>query len=173
MLTVTLGTIPFQFNRSIAWLKMLLDREIITEPVFLQYGTTEIAAIAQHPLITALPVVQSDYLQRQIDQSRLVISHAGQGSTRMLVQRGASFVIVPRLAKYKEHIDNHQLLFAQGMAELGISCCGSLEELAQAVLSPPAPCNPDIFEGPKLVEHLMQRYPSRILAPQRELVQSL
>ncbi len=172
MITVTLGTIPFQFDRAIAWLDLLLERQIITEPVFLQYGTSDISALAQHPLVTALPVVQSEYLKQQVDASRLVISHAGQGSTRMLVERRASFIIVPRLAEHKEHIDNHQLMFAQGMANLGVHCCITLDEVVEAILKPPLPCPVDIFDGPKLVAHLQRCYPSTQEAMRRLLVGS-
>ncbi|NJM57646.1 MAG: glycosyl transferase [Synechococcales cyanobacterium RU_4_20] len=163
MITVTLGTIPFQFDRAITWLGILLDRQIITEPVFLQYGSSDISAIAQHPLVTALPVVQSEYLKAQVDASRLVIAHAGQGSTRMLVERSASFIILPRLALHREHIDNHQLMFARGMSNFGIRCCITLDEVVEAVLQPPAPCAVDLFDGPKLAEYLRRCYtPSRI-----------
>ncbi len=170
MITVTLGTIPFQFDRAIAWLGILLEREIITEPVFLQYGNSDISAIAQHPLVTALPVVQSDYLKAQVDASRLVISHAGQGSTRMLVEHGASFIIVPRLALHREHIDNHQLMFARGMSNLGIRHCTTLDEVVEAVLKPPAPCSVDLFNGPKLAEYLCRSYPPLPAKSQRRLV---
>lgn len=172
MITVTLGTIPFQFDRAIAWLDLLLERQIITEPVFLQYGTSDISALAQNPLVTALPVVQSEYLKQQVDASRLVISHAGQGSTRMLVEREARFIIVPRLAEYKEHIDNHQLMFAQGMANLGVNCCITLDEVVEAILKPPLPCPTNIFDGPKLVAHLQRSYPSTQEAMRRLLVGS-
>jgi UDP-N-acetylglucosamine transferase subunit ALG13 len=170
MITVTLGTIPFQFDRAITWLGILLEREIITEPIFLQYGSSDISAIAQHPLVTALPVVQSDYLKAQVDASRLVISHAGQGSTRMLVEHGASFIIVPRLALHREHIDNHQLMFARGMSNLGIRCCTTLDQVVEAVLKPPVPCSVDLFNGPKLAEYLRRSYPALPAKRQRSLV---
>jgi UDP-N-acetylglucosamine transferase subunit ALG13 len=98
VITVTLGTIPFSFNRVINWLDILLDCQVISEPIFIQHGVTDISAIAVHPLVTAVPLLDSASLMKIAKDSRLVISHAGQGSTRAFVEKGASLILLPRLA---------------------------------------------------------------------------
>lgn len=159
MITVTLGTIPYPFERSINWLKDLLDRGIIDEPVFLQYGTSNVDLLIHHPLVTAEAVIPQNQLKGMVNRSRLVISHAGQGSTRLLAAAQAQFVLLPRLAQHNEHVDDHQLLFARSVQKKGVHHCMTLADLEQAVLTPPPLCPQNLFEGPKLSAHLLQRYP--------------
>ncbi|MBE9215125.1 glycosyl transferase [Plectonema cf. radiosum LEGE 06105] len=161
MITVTLGTIPFSFDRAIAWLDSLLDSGVISESVFVQHGTTDVSALAKYIHVKTIPIVETNLLMKTIEESRLIISHAGQGLTRGLAAQGASFILVPRLARYKEHIDDHQLWFAQGVEKLGIPYCTTLNNLEQAIKCPPPSFKGQIFDQPKLAEHLMQIYPVR------------
>ena len=159
MITVTLGTIPFPFERAIDWLDRLLNAGVISEKVFVQHGTTDVSALAKYINVKTAPIVETSSLKKTIEQSRLIISHAGQGSTRGLASQGASFILLPRLARYNEHIDDHQLWFAQGVEKLGIRYCTSLDNLEQAIKCPPPSFRGQIFDEPKLAEHLMQIYP--------------
>jgi UDP-N-acetylglucosamine transferase subunit ALG13 len=159
MLTVTLGTIPYPFPRVIAWLQVLIENGLITEPTFIQSGVTDVSPLAGYSLIQTRPIVESSELIHMVNQSRLVISHAGQGSTRMLAAQGASFVLLPRLALHKEHIDDHQLLFARSMQPFGIRHCLTLDELSLAILNPPSPLEIQLFNGPQLSEYLREAYP--------------
>jgi UDP-N-acetylglucosamine transferase subunit ALG13 len=163
MILVTLGTIPFPFDRAIDWIAFLLENGTISEPVFVQYGVSNVAPIMKHRLVTAESIVQSKDLMKIVDASRLVISHAGQGSTRSLAERGARFVLLPRLASHCEHIDDHQLLFAKSVERLGVLSCLSLNDLQQSVLQPPPPFQGQLFEGPRLAEHLLKAYPSNLV----------
>lgn len=158
MITVTLGTIPYPFERAIDWLNILLYSSVITEPVFVQHGTTDVSSIAAHPLVVTESVVALTELVAQVKQSRLVISHAGQGSTSLLADQGASFVLLPRLARYKEHIDDHQLLFAKSVRKYGIQYCVNKAEVEQAILCPPPPFQGRLFNGSKLSDYLSDRY---------------
>jgi UDP-N-acetylglucosamine transferase subunit ALG13 len=160
MITVTLGTIPFSFDRAIDWLECLLKGGVISESVFVQHGTTDVSALAKYPFVKTTPIVETSLLMKTIEESRLIISHAGQGLTRSLAAQGACFILVPRLARYKEHIDDHQLWFARGVEKLGIPICTNLNHLEQAIKCPPPSFKGQIFDQPKLAEHLMQIYPA-------------
>ncbi len=160
MITLTLGTAPFPFNRAIIWLEELLEKGLITEPVFIQYGATSIARIATNPLISGESIIRFDQLTEITQESRLVISHAGQGSTRNFAARQLSFVILPRLARFREHVDDHQLLFAKSVAKFGVRYCLSYEDMEDVVLHPPAPFQGQLLQGAKLADHLLEMYPS-------------
>jgi UDP-N-acetylglucosamine transferase subunit ALG13 len=159
MITVTLGTISFPFDRAIVWIANLLEQEIIKEPIFVQYGTSNISRIKDHPLVTTAPNLPFPDFVKLVDDSRLVISHAGQGSTRDLVRRGANFVLLPRLAQHQEHIDDHQLMFAQSVEARGVRYCSTLKELEAIIQAPPVTVDPSTFEGARLSDHLLKRYP--------------
>ena len=55
------------------------------------------------------------------------------------VKKGKKVIAVPRLAKYGEHVDNHQLQLVGQFKELNLICecqdCAKLEEAIQTVKS--------------------------------------
>lgn len=159
MITITLGTNPYPFMRVIAWLKVLIDKKIINEPIFLQYGATDIGAVRDYKLVAAVSLLPYGDLLEKIKASRLVIAHAGEGSTRKLAPLNTSFVILPRLSEKGEHVDNHQSDFSQAVKTLGITVCHTIQDLELAILNPPQPLNKELISGPKLVDFLSKQYP--------------
>ncbi len=164
MIVFTLGTIFFPFERPINWLQELLDQEIINEPVLLQHGATPATKLS-HPLLKSVSSLTRDEMHEAVTQASLVISHAGQGSTRMLVEMGARFILLPRLKRYGEHIDDHQLLFARAVEKLGVNYCTELNQLINHVKQPPSPLESKLFNAPSLTEYLISRYKN--LEPQK------
>ena len=161
MITVILGTSPYPFHRAVSWLLTLIQDQVINESVFIQSGCTDISRLERHPLVQTRALVSSGELTDLVNQSRLVISHAGQGSARMLVAQGASFILLPRLARYLEHVDDHQLSFSQATQQFGVNYCLDFEGLKRAVLTPPTPlATQKLFSGPKLADYLCQAYPA-------------
>jgi UDP-N-acetylglucosamine transferase subunit ALG13 len=158
MILVTLGTIPYPFDRAIEWLDSLLKNKIINDPVFVQYGASNIDILQGNTQVTLRSLVDAPEFIELIDQASLVISHAGQGSTRLLASKSAKFILLPRLKKYGEHVDDHQYLFCQAVGSFGIKYCLSLEDLEQAVIDPPLQLYDDLFAGPKLTDHLQKTY---------------
>ncbi len=159
MIVYTLGTIIFPFDRAITWLQILLEKEIIGEQVLLQHGSTS-AANLSHPLLKSVASLTSNEMYDAVKQATLVISHAGQGSTRMLTEMGAPFVLLPRLKRYKEHVDDHQLLFARAVEKYGVHHCTELDQLINYVKHRPSRFRGELFNAPSLAEHLIARYGS-------------
>jgi UDP-N-acetylglucosamine transferase subunit ALG13 len=160
MIVYTLGTIFFPFERSVNWLQQLLEKEIIVESVLLQHGATSAGKLS-HPLLTSVPLLTRDEMHEAVKQASLVISHAGQGSTRMLAEMGACFVLLPRLKRYGEHVDDHQLFFARTVEKFGVHYCTEFEQLIDYVKQRPAPFRGELLKAPSLTEHLITRYSSR------------
>ena len=160
MIAVTLGTIPYPFNRVIDWLKLLLDQGMITEPVFLQHGITDVKILSDYEHVTSIPLVPSDELAEKLQAARFVISHAGRLMTCELASQDKSFIVLPRLFEQGEHVDNHQLIFSREVEQLGVSVCTTLNDFKKSVKSPPKPLRKQLFEGPTLSDFLIQKYPS-------------
>lgn len=154
MIVITLGTSFFPFERALNWLQVLLEQKIIAESVLLQHGSTFPLGLS-HPLLTSVPSLTREEMVAAVKRSSLVISHAGQGSTRMLSELGARFVLLPRLQQYGEHVDDHQLLFARAVAKFGILYCTEFEQLVQAIEHRPEPARSPFQQAPSLVEHLI------------------
>ena len=165
MIVVTLGTIIFPFERAVDWLALLLEREIIIEPVLLQHGATPVGKLS-HPLLTTVPSLSKTEMQESVRQASLVIAHAGQGSTRMLAKMGASFVLLPRLKRYGEHIDDHQLLFARAIAKFGINHCTKFTPLVDCIQHPPQPIAGELFNEPSLGKYFREFYQSPLASQQ-------
>jgi UDP-N-acetylglucosamine transferase subunit ALG13 len=158
VIVVTLGTQFFPFDRCATWVARLLAEGIIAEPVLFQHGATSVDRLS-HPLLTPVYSIDLDEMQRAIRRSRLVISHAGQGSARMLARLGARFVLLPRRRIHGEHVDDHQLLFTQAVARLGVHYCTEYNQLVHYVENPPPPLSGDLFEQtPSLADHLALRF---------------
>ena len=166
MIICTLGTIFFPFDRATNWLQELLEKEIIVEPVLLQHGSTSAARLS-HPLLTSVPSLTRKEMHESVKEASLIISHAGQGSTRMLAEMKACFVLLPRLKRYGEHVDDHQLLFARTVEKFGVHYCTELNQLLSYVKERPLPFQGELFKAPSLAEYLITRYSS--LQPQKEM----
>ena len=164
MIVFTLGTIIFPFERAVDWLALLLEREIIKEPVLFQHGATPVKL--EHPLLTTVPSLTKTEMHESVRQASLTIAHAGQGSTRMLAKLGTSFVLLPRLKRHGEHIDDHQLLFAQAVEKFGVSYCTEFASLVERIQHPPLPIKGELFNEPSLGKYFREFYQTPATARQ-------
>ncbi len=105
MIFITLGNQNFQFNRLLDKIEDLILIGVLKGKVVAQIGHTSFNS----DLIQTIQFLTKEEFQRYIDESDFVISHAGTGSIISCIKRNKKVVVVPRLQKYQEHIDNHQL----------------------------------------------------------------
>ena len=64
----------------------------------------------------------------------MIITHGGTGVIIGAVKSGKKVIAVPRLAKYGEHVDDHQLQLLHQFDELGIIvACYDLDGLGEKV----------------------------------------
>lgn len=126
MIFVTVGSQKFQFNRLLQKLDELKEQGIITEEIFAQTGVSDYKP--QHYEYTAF--LDRDEFAKKIDECSTVITHGGTGVIIGAVKKGKKVIAVPRLAKYGEHVDDHQLQLLKQFDELGIIfACYELDEL--------------------------------------------
>lgn len=105
MILVLLGTFPTQFKRPLVELDSLCEKGLINEEIIVQSGHTEIDS--KH--LTLRPFMAANDLMELYKKARIVISHAGSGSILKGVKLGKTVIAIPRLAKYAEVVDDHQL----------------------------------------------------------------
>jgi len=73
-------------------------------------------------------------------EARLVVAHAGIGVTMDALQAKVPFVLVPRLKKFGEHMNDHQLDLARAVEKRGWGrMVLEVEELDALCAQPPAP----------------------------------
>lgn len=103
MIFVTVGT-QLPFDRLIEAVDDLAPLFPNTEFIAQAYGTRY---AAKH--IKTLEFVPPADFGNYINKAELIISHAGIGTILSVSQMGKPLIIFPRLAKYKEHRNDHQL----------------------------------------------------------------
>lgn len=113
---VTVGSTEFQFNRLLQEIDRLTERGIITHKVIAQIGNSSyVPKNYEFFDWCSYPKMQELMLS-----SKYTITHSGTGSIVNALQLGVKVITVPRLMKYKEHLDDHQLEIAKEFEDLGL-----------------------------------------------------
>lgn len=68
-------------------------------------------------------------LQEAIAGSDVVIAHAGTGAALTAIEAGKTPILVPRLARYGEHVDDHQVQIASELDRRGLALMRHPEQL--------------------------------------------
>ena len=105
MIFITLGFQKFQFNRLLKAVDDLVQRKIIKEDVFAQIGYSDY----QPQNYSYKKFLDRDEFARMEEKSEIVITHGGTGAIIGAVKKDKKVIAVPRLAKFGEHVDDHQL----------------------------------------------------------------
>ena len=130
MILVTVGSQKFQFNRLLQKVDELIEKGIIKDKVFAQIGVSDY----QPKNYEYVDFMTQDDFNKRLDECNLLITHAGTGVIVNAVKRGKKVIATPRLAKYGEHVDDHQIQLIQQFDELNfIEPCYDLEKLSDAI----------------------------------------
>ena len=128
MIFITLGSQKFQFNRLLKEIDKLIDDGVIEDEVFAQIGASEY-------------IPRNYKYEYFLDRNRFaeimnscdtVITHGGTGVIIGAVKKGKRVIAVPRLAKYGEHVDDHQLQLLHQFDDLQLICaCYEMNDLGE------------------------------------------
>ena len=130
MILVLLGTQNNSFHRLLEEIQKNIDNGNIKEEVVVQRGYTKFESKDMR-MYTQLPI---DEIKKLIDEADLVITHGGVGSIVTALEENKKVIAVPRLKKYSEHVNDHQLDIVKSFDEAGyIIGLNSVEELGQAI----------------------------------------
>jgi UDP-N-acetylglucosamine transferase subunit ALG13 len=108
---VTVGTNEAPFDRLLAAVEQLHDGEIVV-----QHGSSSIRP-RNATCYDFLPFERVlDYVRR----ATAVVMHAGAGSILVALMNGRRPIVVPRLKRFGEAVDDHQLHFARTLNDRGL-----------------------------------------------------
>lgn len=110
---VTLGSELWPFSRAVSRLIDLLPNVEITW----QTGTTRTTHDGR-PLTQWVP---ANDLRSSIRAADVVIAHAGVGSALVALDEGKIPILLPRLSRHQEMIDDHQVEFGRQMSDKGLA----------------------------------------------------
>lgn len=105
LIFVCVGSRNYQFNRLFIKLDELCEQGIIKDKIFAQIGTSTYAP--KH--YEYVDFMNPDEFQKKVEEADIVISHGASGSIMKALNAGKKVIAVTRLAKYGEHINDHQI----------------------------------------------------------------
>ena len=130
MILVLLGTQNNSFHRLLEEVQKNINNGNIKEEITVQKGYTKFES-KDMILYNQIP---TDEMNELISKADLIITHGGVGSIITSLQYGKKIIAVPRLKKYNEHVNDHQLDIIKSFEEMGyIIGLNSVEELGKAL----------------------------------------
>lgn len=127
MIFITLGSQKFQFDRLLKKLDEMKAAGVITDEIFAQTGFSTY----QPEHFKTQDFMDRDTFAAHMAQADMVITHAGTGAIIGAVKQGKKVIAVPRLSKYGEHVDDHQLQIVEQFTDMNLlEPCWDVEELA-------------------------------------------
>ena len=131
MIFVTVGTHEQQFNRLVKAVDDLVADGTITEEVIIQKGYADYEP--KH--CKAYKLISYKDMQKYYDEARIIIAHGGPASFMAALERGKTPIVMPRLKKFDEHVNDHQDYFCRKVEEKyhSIVIVKDKEELKKAI----------------------------------------
>ena len=113
MIFVTVGTHEQGFERLIKKIDDLVRDGKIKEDVIMQIGFTQY----KPKYCKWEKLFPYSEMKEMMQKARIVITHGGPASFIMALQEGKTPIVVPRMSKYNEHVNYHQLDFSLAVNE--------------------------------------------------------
>ena len=113
MVFVAVGTQKQSFKRLFDLIeksKVLEKKEIVAQAGYTKYETSK---------VTMYDFMPQEDIDKYIEKSELVICHGGVGTIFNALKHNKKILIVPRLKKYKEHKNDHQLEICKELQRCG------------------------------------------------------
>lgn len=111
MILVTVGTHDQGFNRLVQAMDDVAASLSLNEPVVIQRGSSSYEPQhAEHFKFTT-----KKKIEQLTQQARIVVAHAAAGSALVTLLNQKPLIVVPRLQRFGEHVDDHQLQLAKAL----------------------------------------------------------
>lgn len=114
MIFVTLGSQKFQFNRLLIEIDRLVDEGKINEEVFAQIGYSDY----KPKNYRYKEFLDRDEFNTLLTKCNILLTHGGTGAIIGAVKKEKKVIAAARLAKFGEHVDDHQMQIISEFKEL-------------------------------------------------------
>lgn len=130
MIFITVGSQKFQFNRLLREIDKLIEEKKDSDSFFAQIGFSDY--LPKHYEYEKF--MSRSVFSEKIKRSEIVITHGGSGAIIGALKERKKVIAVPRLAKYGEHVDNHQIELVTTFKEKGlITVCTEMNDLPKKI----------------------------------------
>ena len=130
MIFVAVGTQKFQFDRLLKAIDVLIDDGLLDEEVYAQIGYSN--HVPEHYHFDKM-MDKSKYAS-MIKKCDLLVTHSGVGTIVLGLKYSKPVIVVPRLKRYGEHIDDHQIQIADAFSDRNLVLkCEDTEDLIASI----------------------------------------
>lgn len=113
MVFLSVGTQKQDFSRMFSLVeasKILENEKIIAQSGYTAY---------QSDKIDNIPFMDEATFEEKIKEADMIICHGGVGTIFHALHQKKTVLVIPRLAKYHEHVNDHQLEVCTKLQEMG------------------------------------------------------
>lgn len=132
MIFVTVGTQKFNFDRLLKKIEQLKKNNIIQEEIIAQVGLSKFNTEA----FTTIKFIEPTEFNQIVANANLIISHGGTGTITNVLAMNKPLIVVPRLKKYHEHVDDHQMDIINLFSNRGyVIPCYEIDDLEKLIIN--------------------------------------
>lgn len=155
MIFVCTGTQIYQFNRLLLKIDELIESRVIKDFVFAQTGaSTYVPKFYQFKNF-----LSHEEFENFEKEATIIISHGGTGALISSLKKGKNVIAVPRLAKYGEHVDDHQLQIVKVLEdEKYLRAVYDIDQLGALVIEAQKKPFHKVYERPSMVISLIENF---------------
>jgi len=114
MIFLTVGT-QFPFDRLVRAIDKLKGQGVIRDEIFAQVGRSNYTP----ENFGVYESLDKSVFDKTVQNASAIISHAGMGSITMALEHKKPMLVMPRLSRYREVVNNHQVGIAQRFSQAG------------------------------------------------------
>lgn len=134
MIFVTVGTQDKQFKRLLEEVERLIRNGKITDTVVAQIGNTKFKTDLDGKYLHLIEFTTQREIEALLENADFIITHGGVATIIEGLNMNKKIIAVPRLKKYKEHVNDHQLQIIENFNKSGyIIGTKGVEELEEAL----------------------------------------
>ncbi len=132
MIFVSLGTHERPFIRLVKEMDRLSCEGAIKERVVVQLGFTDYRFKSRK--IESEKYMSQKKFDRTFRDAEIIITHGGSGNILDAISKGKPVIAVPRLSKFGEHVNDHQLQIVKEMEKMGnVFAVYDIEKLLETI----------------------------------------
>lgn len=115
MILITLGTQDKEFTRLLDLVEEQIKKGNIKDKVIVQAGHTKY----ESKNMEIFDLIDREEFSKLISECDILITHGGVGSIITGLQNNKKVIVAPRLSKYDEHMNDHQIQITENFSKKG------------------------------------------------------
>ncbi len=129
MIFVSLGTNDKSFERLLKKIDSEIEKGNIKDKVVVQAGYTKY----ESKNMEVFDLMPMDEFNKCISNCDILITHGGVGTILDGLKKGKKIIAFPRLAKYGEHVNDHQIEIIDEFCSLGYILTGEIDDICSLI----------------------------------------